>query len=253
MLRSRSRIVLTLGRDVPHPGRKSPYPKSGSEESVRLVATKGPDAMNDERDLELIGLFMIRVAWLVAILGCVLAILLALLSGTDRRDYSGPLPALFSDGGSSRLLPDFLSSVPAAPLSARRTAETVAFHVGPTERAREQGKADGISISGAPDRSASQTEDVSGRAPAARPDPSPPQSQSPADRTPPPTQPSPPQGPSESPSSSSPQVPSTSPPSAPQVPSVTTSPSPKPPVSVGVSLSPPKASVTVGDTTVQLP
>jgi hypothetical protein len=204
--------------------------------------------MNDDGDLQLIGLFMIRVAWLLAALGCVLVSLLAVLSGADRRDFSGGLPALFGDGGSSRQLPEFASSGPSDPLSARGTTETVAFHTGPAERARVPATGDGISTLGAADRSASQTEDVSGRAPSSRPAPNSPQSPSES-------QPSLPQGPSETsdtPSSSSAGSPSTSLPSTPHAPSIAP-PSPAPPVSVGVSLSPPKAAVTVGKSTVALP
>ena len=204
--------------------------------------------MNHDGELQLIGLFMIRVAWLLAALGCVLVSVLALLSGADRRDLSGGLPALFSDGGSSRGLPEFTSSGPAVPLSARTTAETVAFHADRAERVRVHASGDGVSTSRTPNRPASQTEDISGRVPSAGLAPKPPQPPSES-------QPNVPQGPSgtpDTPSSSSPGPPSTSSPSAPQAPSVTP-PSPAPPVSVGVSLSPPKASVTVGSADVHLP
>ena len=61
--------------------------------------------MNGDPQLRLVGLFMIRVSWVMAILGCVLAILIALLSGTDGRDFSLRAPGFFGLDGSSRQAP----------------------------------------------------------------------------------------------------------------------------------------------------
>lgn len=70
---------------------------SRSENSVRgtvFVIVKGGS------EIRFAGLAAVRITWITAIVVCLLAILIGLLSGTDSRNSSGQLPGFaFSDGG----------------------------------------------------------------------------------------------------------------------------------------------------------
>ena len=51
--------------------------------------------MNGDPQLTLVGIFMIRVSWVMAVLGCLLVMLTAVFSGPDGRDFSIGSPGLF--------------------------------------------------------------------------------------------------------------------------------------------------------------
>jgi hypothetical protein len=242
---------------IPTRSRKSPTQNSVEERDCTL--------MNGDPQVTLLGLFMIRVSWVMAALGCMIAILIALFSGTDARDFSILPPGLFDRGGSARQTAEPAAFDPATPLSAVGTAGSVS----PRRAPALGGQATRIGDPGAaaPNQSGSQPGHDGGRAPNSAPRPTSPQ-------TPSGSQPSRQQGTTGSPSSSSPQpqspqLPSVSPTST-QTPSVSTttsvstaSPEPSSPsapsapsaprVSVSVSGTSPQASVSVGDTTVELP
>jgi hypothetical protein len=200
-------------------------------------------AVHSEPDFTPFGLFMVRITWTTAILGCGLAILIGLLSGAENGGLSERSLAPFTNDGSSRLLPDFTTLDPVAPLAGAWKAATNAPHGDRAPRAKEQAAGDRHSGSGPPNRSESQPGDDSEPPRVVKPRPEPPQAPSES-------QPSPPKEPPESPSSSAPQTPTTSQPSAPQAPSVSPD-SPEPSASVSVSTSPIKASVSVADVSVE--
>lgn len=69
-----------------------PSRKFGTRDTVVIV--------KDGSEIRFAGLAAVRITWITAIVVCVLAILIGLLSGTDSRNSSGQLPGFaFSDGG----------------------------------------------------------------------------------------------------------------------------------------------------------
>jgi hypothetical protein len=208
------------------------------------------------------------MTWAIAVLVLLLAIVIALLSGSAGRDSSQPgFP--FPDGrDSSPQLPGLTLFDPSAPgIDGGLTLTAAYLQNDGTQRANQQAPGESPSSSGLPDRSGSRPNGDGGRAPGVTPQPNRPQapSESRPNTSPAPSETSPdqPQAPSES-RPSLPQTPSTpSTPSAPSAPSVTqpdpppapsgTSIPSEPTVSVSVSTEPVQASVTVGDNTVSLP
>jgi hypothetical protein len=185
----------------------------------------------------LAGVVIVRITWITAILVSVLAILGGLLSGTDGRDSSQPLPGFaFTDGGGSpEQSPAFALFEPAASVVGGGQAKTAAPQDDRSQRTKEQAPGDSYSSSDVPHRSGSQPKDAGGRALVVTPRPRPPQAPSE-------TRPRPPQPPSVT-RPNLPQAPSVTRPTPPQTPSETPV-SSQPPASVSVS-APATASVSV--------
>jgi hypothetical protein len=117
------------------------------------------------------GLVAVRIAWIMALAVCGLAILIGLLTGTGSGDPSQQLPGFaFSAGPDSSQQspqsPGFTSLDPAAAMSGAAAQKDRG------RRAKEGG--DSHSGSGVPHRSGSQPEDTSGATPVVTPRPKPP-------------------------------------------------------------------------------
>jgi hypothetical protein len=186
-------------------GTNPPAPKFDFETTLDLV--KGTS------EPRLAGLMAVRIAWITAILVCVVAILIGLVSGTGSGNSSRQFPGFAFSGGVSE-----------GRDSSQQSPEPVSFDpavatVGAAARRDRKGRAmkgaagDSHYRSGVPTRSGSQPEDTGGgRTPEITPRPKPTQA---------------PQGdPAEAP-----QAPSGAPPKPPQTSPVTSpEPSPAPPV-----------------------
>ncbi len=107
------------GRDLPAPAvQESPTPKfdiathcQGNTPTPKFsIIVKGTS------EVRLAGLVAVRISWITAIVVCALAILIGLISGTDRGDSSQQLPGFaFSEGGDfSPQLPESALFDPAA-------------------------------------------------------------------------------------------------------------------------------------------
>ena len=120
------------------------------------------------------GLVAVRIAWIMALAVCGLAILIGLLTGTGSGDPSQRLPGFaFSAGPDSSQQspqsPGFTSLDPAAAMSG------AAAQKDRSRRAKEGAPGDSHSGSGVPHRSGSQPEYTGGRTPVVTPRPKPPQ------------------------------------------------------------------------------
>ena len=202
------------------------------ENSVRgtvFVIVKGGS------EIRFAGLAAVRITWITAIVVCVLAILIGLLSGTDSRNSSGQLPGFaFSDGGDPSQFPESASLDPAAALAgvvdgkAQRT-KTAGPQGDRSQRADVRAPGDTQSGARVPEGSGSQPGNEGGRGPSPTPGPKPPQPPSSTAPKPTPAQP-------------------VSLPKLPQAPVSPSKPAPAPsppPPSVSVSASPPSVSVNV--------
>jgi hypothetical protein len=188
----------------------------------------------------------------------VLAIVIALLSGTGGRDSSQPGFPFPNGSDSTQLLPGLPLLDRHAPGIGGGTTLTAAYL--PNDRTRsanQQSPGDSPSGSGQPDRSGSQPKGDGGKAPGDTPGPNRPQAPSETSpdppRTPSESQPSLPQTPSTPDSPSPIELESQPSPSGSPIPSETQVSVSEPQLSVRVSTEPVQASVTVGDNTVQLP
>ena len=139
------------------------------------------------------GLLMVRIAWLAAILGGVLAVLVGLLSGTDGGPSEGSPPAAFAPGFTFEGQEKAGSTKTAA---AREDRNQAAEHRIPAESRPS---------SGAPSESAGQQVDVGGAAPTVTPRPEP--EPAPQPRPAPKPQPTPTPAPSQPPVSPQPAPP----------------------------------------------
>ena len=222
------------------------------------------------REFALTALVIVRMTWAIAVLVLLLAIVIALLSGSGGRDSWQPGFPSPNGGDSSPQFPGLTLFGPPAPgIDGGLTLTAAHLPNDRTQRANQRAPGESPSSSGLPDRSGSRPNGDGGRAPGVTPQPNGPQapSESRPNTSPAPSETSPdrPQAPSESPSlpqapstpstpstSSTPETPSVTQPDSPAAPSGTSIPS-EPTVSVSVSTEPVQASVTVGDTTVSLP
>ena len=84
--------------------------------------------MRKASEVRLTGLAAVRITWITAIVVCVLAVVMGLLSGTDGRNSSRQFPGFaFTDGGNApQLLPDFVSLDPTAALVGAEVQKTAA-------------------------------------------------------------------------------------------------------------------------------
>lgn len=232
------------------PGRNPPLPKLGTGDTAVIVKTPS--------ELRLAGLAATRLVWITAIVVCVVAILIGLLSGTDGSNSSSQYPGFaFTDSGnSSQQVPDFASLDPVAALIGGDTHAN-ASTTEKTETAGPQGNrghwvndqvpGDNASRPDGP-HSGSQRGDAGGSPPSSAPAPDRP-------HAPPVSLPKPPKAPSVS-VNIPPKAPAVSVnvPNLPTSSSGTSAPSlPLPQVSVNVSAPVQTPIVKVPDVSVQLP